>query len=140
MATIPAFPAHIDKNTDAFQRWLYEFYEYVKSLPSTDTNTGLGIGQSYTNPSNTLGTTYQNTTGNPIAVAVFTYHAGAGNSPLTAYCDSNSSPTTVVAQCVVDNGAAATPNLLFVVPNNYYYKVSFGDSDAGSGLTWSILS
>ena len=100
----------------------------------------LGKGQSYTNPAKTLGTTYQNTIGKPIWVWVYATHSAAGNSTLKAFCDTGSPPTTVAAQINVDNGSAAVPALGFIVPDNYYYKVAYNDSDAGGTVVWSILS
>lgn len=45
---------------------------------------------------------------------------------LTAYCDSAASPTTIVGM----SGAAASnyAHISFIVPNNYYYKLTHSGS------------
>lgn len=69
------------------------------------------------------GTVYQNTTGAPIFVSVLVTTPGAGNYGLTAYCDSGAVPALAVsADSTATAGAAMC--VTFVVPNNYYYKVT----------------
>jgi hypothetical protein len=84
----------------------------------------IGVGQSYTDyvaaGGRTTGTVYQNTTGKPIMVNI----AGNGTTGI-AYCDSSSSPTTQCAYAPC-GGSAIFASMSFIVPNNYYYKVTGG--------------
>ena len=94
----------------------------------------IGVGQSYTDyvaaGGRATGTVYQNTTGKPIMVNI----AGVGGTGI-AYCDSSSSPTTQCAQAPCGGGAPCA-SMSFIVPNNYYYKVTGGLSY----YCWSELS
>jgi len=69
------------------------------------------------------GTVYQNTSGKPMCVQVTC--ATAVNGTITAFCDSAASPTT---QCAAggsaNTGAQMQQGCTFVVPANYYYKVT----------------
>lgn len=106
-------------------------------------------------PSRSLGTDYQNTTGKNLLVMV-TVQVSRGTSAAannfgraTAYMDTASSPTTVVGwveQLQVQTGAnnedyqAPTMMLTFVVPNGSYYRVSSSGTGSSSGATlkeWS---
>lgn len=106
-------------------------------------------------PSRSLGTDYQNTTGKNLVVSV-TVQVNRGTSAAannfgraTAYVDTSASPTTVVGwveQLQVQTGAnnedyqAPTMLLTFIVPNGSYYRVSSSGTGASSGATlkeWS---
>lgn len=94
----------------------------------------LGVGQSYTDfvatGGRALNTVYQNLTGKPI----FVFVSGA-SSTATAYVDSSSNPTTVAAVAPAGGGAIFA-SMSFIVPNNFYYKVTGG---FGTIYAWSEL-
>jgi len=74
-------------------------------------------------------TVYQNTTGRPMFVTVAEVYTGANN--FSAYSDSSSNPTTVVAwSAVAANGAQAGVSF-WVLPNNYYKVATAGHTLAG---------
>lgn len=101
----------------------------VKAAIDANTSTGVGISQSWQNPSRSVNTSYQNTTGQPIMVTV-------------AYSTSN----TAYLQVSTDNSSWITvsrtfqsgthPAQSFIVPDDHYYRLS------GSGvsvLVWAEL-
>jgi hypothetical protein len=80
-----------------------------------------------------LGTIYQNLTGSPIFVSVTAQVNGAANDvSITAYSDDNTPPVDTVARVSMDTSTAEVDNnsVVFVVPNNYYYKVVNADGNA----------
>lgn len=92
------------------------------------------IDHAQTVQSYTIGTVYQNTSGNSIIVAVSAVGHDDAAGIITAYCDNNSSPSTEVAKMTV--GASYTGALTFIVPNGYYYKVTASDA-SGSVQKWT---
>jgi hypothetical protein len=101
---------------------------------------GVAIGSGVTTQGNVtasraLGTVYQNTGTKPIFATVTI----SANVPVTlsAYCDTASSPTTVV--CVASTTGAWIVNLHFIVLPNYYYKVatSGGSPTISTWFEWS---
>lgn len=74
------------------------------------------------------GYVYQNTSGVPLFVTV-SADGGGGGFHGTAYCDSNSSPSTIVGRFGRVNDGSSNPNyypsaVSFVVAPNYYYGIS----------------
>jgi hypothetical protein len=92
----------------------------------------------FTSSSRALGTVYQNTTGKPIIVMGSV--SQSGSNILTAYCDSSSSPTTVVNEQLCSFGSGSGLVFLFLVPNNYYYKVAASGASWITWVEWTILS
>lgn len=105
-------------------------------------------------PARSLGTNYQNTTGkNLIVYATIELTRGSsatsGNhGTATAYMDTNSSPTTVVASAASTQGTTGANNedyqkqkitLMFIVPNNSYYRITGTSSGTGSAtlISWT---
>ncbi len=72
---------------------------------------------------NITGAVYQNTTGNTMFVAVFISGASGG---ISAFSDSNSSPSTGIAETAGDS-------MYFMVLNNNYYRVA---AAPGTLLLW----
>jgi hypothetical protein len=84
-----------------------------------------GIANQITNPGTSLGGVYQNTTGKPVFHTV-TVSMNSTSTPLIAYTDSSSSPTTVVASITNQSSTYSNMCLSFwVLPGNYY-KVALG--------------
>jgi len=78
-------------------------------------------------PDRAIDTIYRNTSGKTMVV----HAAGFRNNSvtLTAYSDSNSTPAIVVAQSAdYSTGETCTTGVTWIVPNNYYYKVTPGIS------------
>ena len=93
----------------------------------------LTITQNVVTGSRSLGTVFQNTSGSPILVEVY---ANNSNNPgnLQALCDSANPPTTQVSA----EGVAGNNNnlvVVFLVPNNFFYKVSL--SSTGTLVAWT---
>ena len=100
-----------------------------------------------TDPTRSMGTNYQNTTGKTLIVYAI-IECGRGGSPAsgdygraTAFMDTNSTPTTEIARCESKQGATPSNNndyqkqtftLTFFVPNNSYYAVN--ESVVGAGF------
>ena len=75
--------------------------------------------------SRALGTVYQNTSGKMLYVSVMCSFT-IGTTTITAYCDSSSTPTTVVSQQAPAYGSGTmVTNVFFLVPVGYYYKCSY---------------
>lgn len=87
---------------------------------------GLGIGQTWQNPSRTHSTSYQNTTGKPIQVNLI----ASASSIRYAQVSANGSSWVNVGATQASNASIS-----FVVPNNHYYRLD-GSTTA---LTWSEL-
>jgi hypothetical protein len=86
---------------------------------------GLGVGQAWQNltGSRSVGTSYQNTTGNPIAISL--YGDGGGSRRYFQLSSNNSSWVPMaVLQEVVDG------NVFSIVPVNFYYRVESGSEVA----------
>jgi hypothetical protein len=79
-------------------------------------------------PTRVWGTVYQNTGTRPILVMATGGIIGGGSVYLTAYCDANSTPTTVVAQALNQIGGSGGDliQIVFVVPASYYYRIIDG--------------
>jgi len=102
-------------------------------------NAGIGVNQTWTNPSKTLNTVYQNTTGKPILVQVTTTGDRCQTRLIVGV---TSSPTTVISLFLQDTGTNTIKNTVSgIIPPNYYYKVDpTGGSNTGSLLNWAELS
>ena len=87
-----------------------------------------------TTPTRALGTIYQNTDGKIRCVAVtvgdITFDPGGTN----VYCDSTTSPTTIVSQFAPDSATTVTFRYthFFIVPPNWYYYVE----NRGTKIRW----
>jgi hypothetical protein len=88
---------------------------------------GLGVNQTWQTPSRTTSTSYRNTTGKPIMVAV---SAGGTGQPYVQVSSDNSSWINVGHL-----GFQAYNSCSFIVPDGWYYRI---DGSAGS-LTWAEL-
>lgn len=76
-----------------------------------------------TTPSRTLGTIYQNTTGNAMMVTIGVALGGSAN---VVVCDASPTPVTIVA---FSSGSATAPDgfsITFLVLPNYYYQSTGG--------------
>ena len=95
-------------------------------------NSGIGVGQSWQNvtSSRNLGTSYQNTTGKPIMVAIIDAYSSNNNIEVS----SNGSSWVVVGQ-LGSSGVNRTCSE-FIVPNGHYYRVNGG---SGAADYWSEL-
>lgn len=95
-------------------------------------NSAIGVGQSWTNvtSSRNLGTTYQNTTGKPIMVAIIDAYSSNNNIEVS----SNGSSWVVVGQL----GSTGTNRTCseFIVPSGHYYRINGG---SGAADYWSEL-
>ena len=91
------------------------------NIAVSDTNTGVGIGQSWSDQTSsraTNGTVYQNTTGSPIQVSI---SAGMGGGGVARFQVSSDNNTFVNASAVSDvNNEVSFGG---IVPNNHYYKL-----------------
>ena len=98
-------------------------------------NAGIGINQTWTNPTRAVATVYQNTTAKPIMVNVWTQ----GDRIVTQLIvGTTSSPTTTIAYFHTDTGTNNVRNTVSgIIPPNYYYKVTIS---GGSLLGWAELS
>jgi len=95
------------------------------NLPSA---TGLGIGQTWQTPSRAAGTSYQNTTGQPIQVLVDFTSDGAARPFQVSL---NNSTWTSIAEVPANQRGRASA----IIPNDVYYRVQ-----AGATLnTWAEL-
>jgi hypothetical protein len=92
--------------------------------------------QSFNSSGRVAGTIYQNTSTQSLIVSV----SMSGTTLLTAVCDANSNPTTVIAEQSQGISGGGNVPLMFVVPPSFYYKVS-GTSAATSFWTeWTIVT
>ncbi|MDX5370195.1 MAG: hypothetical protein LPL29_12555 [Alphaproteobacteria bacterium] len=104
-------------------------------LPAVDgtqlTGTGIGVGQTWQDVtgSRSAGTSYQNTTGKPIMVAIQANSAAAGKS-----LEVSSDNSTWIAVGWISIGAAPQ-SAQAIVPNNHYYRAT----SATSIGTWAEL-
>lgn len=80
---------------------------------------GLGVAQSWQTPSRSFNTTYQNTTGRPIAVAV-----AAGDRSPTAFQDSSNGSTWSTRGGA--GGNSHVGHSMFIVPDGRYYRCNGG--------------
>ena len=87
----------------------------LTNLPAS----GLGVGQTRSNPTRAFGTTYTNSTGRSIFVEVAIYHTGATQfefkvNGTTTQISSNSAGQWCSISCIVPNGAT------YLVPSPTY--------------------
>jgi len=82
-----------------------------------------------------IGTTYQNTTGKPVFVAVGINITAAGSGS-TLYSDSSSSPTNAIAGLGFVSGTGNGMLSGWILPGNYY-KVTVGTGNCASWYEWS---
>jgi hypothetical protein len=102
------------------------------------------------NPARALTTIYQNTSGRPLIVSVRAEFSGSGttdnNGTITVNCDAAATPTTVLDSCAGKQYAAGGEqctiplHVLFVVPNNYYYRVVPSGTSTPTLRTWIEIS
>jgi hypothetical protein len=111
-------------NSGAWGSW----YTFVHSGNISSYAVGIGLGQTWQSPSRAGNTTYQNTSGYPIYVAL---SAGGGSAQPYVQVSPNNSTWYNVGHM----GYQAFNSCSFVVPNGYYYKIA----GAPSSLTWSEL-
>jgi len=90
-------------------------------------DSGIGVGQSWSNPSRSVGTSYQNTTAIPIMVTV----TGRGGNDDGLFQVSSDNSTWVIVG-VINN--FYTTSCTAIVPNNHYYKLTNVDF-----VTWAEL-
>ena len=90
-------------------------------------DSGIGVGQSWSNPSRSVGTSYQNTTAIPIMVTV----TGRGGNDDGEFQVSSDNSTWVIVG-VINN--FYTTSCTAIVPNNHYYKLTNVDF-----VTWAEL-
>jgi hypothetical protein len=102
----------------------------VKAAIAANTSTGVGISQSWQSVSRSVGTSYQNTTGQPIMVNV---GIGSGGEKYGYVSTDNSSWIQVFQG--QSNQTLETAS--FIVPDDHYYKMTW--SQAGSLSFWSEL-
>lgn len=91
-------------------------------------NAGIGVNQSYSNPSRAYSTTYTNSTGKPIFVSVL----GGGNATMRAYVNG------AEIQRSVFTTTNTNTNVAFIVPNGSTYNVTL--STGGAPSLWTELS
>lgn len=104
---------------------------------ATALNAGIGVNQTWSNPANSHGTSYQNTTGKPIMVN-FGGYSPAKNVWVYLQASSDNATWITVAQAFTSydddiNGGS----LSAIIPNGWYYR-SAGTGWAGA--LWSVLS
>jgi len=92
-----------------------------------------GVGQTWSNPSRSIGTQYQNTTGSPIEVKVVISMASNQNA---AFKVGSASASTEIDACGAGGGAAVVTSIGGIVPNGWYYEVTGN----GGVSVWSELS
>jgi hypothetical protein len=116
---------------DGVARWvMWTGTAWTKILISSDTISTPFSSQNVVTGSRAIGTVYHNTTGKTMFVLA-TVTAGTG-ATLAAITDSNSAPTTVVGEEVVNSGFPAS--IGFMVLSNNYYKITA----AGDTLTYWV--
>lgn len=96
---------------------------------------GIGEGQTWQSPSRSENTSYQNTTGKPIAIIVSV--SGEGDSYSVKVSSDNSSWTTVFIRSESNPNETGTDNVCFIVPDTWYYRADEGTF--GSNLSWREL-
>lgn len=97
--------------------------------------TSLFIKNIYSASTRTYGSTFQNLTGQPIIVLA---SIGSATATVTMVCDASPTPTTVVGEQLSNSGFNVY--FLFVVPNNFYYKVSGTAGIVLSWVEWTIIT
>lgn len=92
--------------------------DYVDTAVAAAPSNGIGDGQTWQNVtgSRTIGTSYQNTTGKPIEVAI--RFGTGGNAPFEV--SSNNSTWVEIGRGL----ASSTQQSYAIIPNNYYYRVT----------------
>jgi len=93
-----------------------------------DANTTAMNAVEYTTPTRAISTIYQNTTGKMLFVTVTVIlHNDYTGAMASAHCDAASTPGTMVAYAAKNGVVGAEiemeTNLVFIVPNNHYYRV-----------------
>lgn len=93
----------------------------VKSAIETLTTDGIGVGQTWQNvlSSRSSGTSYQNTTGQPIMVAA-SQNSVSGTSTIVGYVSTDNSSFVEVGY---GSGRYGADGISFIVPDDHYYKV-----------------
>lgn len=89
---------------------------------------GFGVGQDWSAQTRTSGTYYQNTTGKPIAVSASITRASAGTTSFSAVCGDSGSTTNEI--CALSFPGSGTQTTFFVVPNNFYYRLTYSGHTA----------
>jgi hypothetical protein len=89
--------------------------------------------------SRAIGTVYRNTSARPMFVTVSILPVYENILTVSVYCDSNSSPTTVVMSGYVNNQRYCTQNGFFsfwVLPGNYYKLDAPGSVTVQTWAEW----
>ena len=107
----------------------------LTSLGAAAANTVLGVGQSWSNPTRSAGTTYTNSGTRPIQVMVSTAASGSGTYSLSATCGGVSVANCPVGADYAGHGGIVTS---FIVPASATYSVSI--SGSGYITNWAELS
>lgn len=92
----------------------------------------IGVGQGWSNPSRSANTSYQNSTGRPIMVAIKSGGSGANDRYMQVSANNS---TWVGVGVTAGTGQQAQA---FIVPAGYYYRIA-GTVGAGSIDFWSEL-
>lgn len=99
-------------------------YGHVTAIGSA-TIPVIGEGQTWQNVTRTSGTSYQNTTGKPIAVAGSFLHSQETQESATLQVSTDNS-TWITVHTVQAFSSNAIP-LFAIVPNNHYYRFTYTD-------------
>ena len=101
---------------------------YIRGNDNFDSATLVGQNQVWSNPSRAVSTSYQNTTGRPIMIAI------RGENGNTVQASTNNSTWVTIGALRSASGVAMT-NVSAIIPNNHYYRVNGGTFDE-----WAELS
>lgn len=97
---------------------------------------GAVSNQNVVSSSRAFNTVYHNTTSKPIYVSVVCGVA-SGSASYIAMTDSNSTPTTTVAQALFNTNVAALSLFFIVLPGNYYEVTQTGSTGAPVWVEWT---
>ena len=120
-----------NSGTTFIQDITLDTYGHITSIGSaTVSSTGIGDGQSWQYPSRSMGTTYQNTTGKPIAVAL---RVGSNSTAMLFEVSSNNSTWFTLSS---SQFIASGRTTFGIVPHNHYYRIT---QTSGTLYTWAEL-
>lgn len=94
--------------------------------------TSIGWGQTWQTPTRAVSTSYQNTTGRPIMVAI----SGRSTGTSRAFQVSADNSTFLTVGTTTDSTSGGTGGACFIVPPNWYYRTAGGGIDF---LEWHEL-
>lgn len=101
---------------------------YIRGDDNFDSATVVGQSQTWSNPARVVSTSYQNTTGRPIMIAI------RGSNGNTVQVSTNNSTWVTVGTLRSVSGVSMT-NISAIIPNNHYYRLNGGTFDE-----WAELS